>query len=452
MNTSRAGELTTAGCPRPAPRLPVGDLRWALRAGPAGVSWQTVASVDGAIRSLLHEPDPVRIRHVAALGLALDRVAECREPLRRAVAAVRGGRVVAAMPAFGLLCAGDVATGRWDEAGRLAEEGLALCEPDDPLTCASVRLAQAFMAAAQGDEVRTRALVDAVVHWAAPRGVRTLVDEGQRVLALAALGHGDAEGAHRRATAVTRPGRLGAPGTPARCVSMDLVEAAVRLGRREEARRHVQAMRDAPVHAVSARTAMLTAASAAIVAEPEAAAALFEEALAAPDAERWPFDQARIQLGYGEHLRRQRRAGPSRLVLGAALDTFLRLGAHPWAAQARHGLRASGLTIGHPVALGTAATLTPDEREVVVLAATGLTNKEIARQLMVSHHTVAARLYQAFPKLGVGSRAALRNAMLVLDGDAAGRLDRGPTLVGIAQAGPARSRGAGPSRQAVVSG
>jgi DNA-binding CsgD family transcriptional regulator len=190
-------------------------------------------------------------------------------------------------------------------------------------------------------------------------------------------------------------------------------------------------MCDVPGHAVSTRFAMLTAASAALVAEPAVAAALFEEALATPDAERWPLDQARIQLMYGEHLRRQRRAGPSRVVLGAALDTFERLGARPWAAQARHGLRASGLTIGHPVAPG-AATLTPDERAVATLAATGLTNKEIARQLMVSHHTVAARLYQAFPKLGVGSRAALRDAMLILDGDATGRVDRDTALVGIA--------------------
>ena len=388
-------------------------------------------SVGAAVRGLVHEPDAVRIALVAETGLALDHVVERREPLRRALDAVRGGRA-AAMAAFGLLCAGDVASGRWDEAGRLTEEGLALAGADHPLTAASLRLAQAFMAAAHGDDVRTRALVYAVVGWAAPRGVRTLVDEGQQVLALAALGRGDAENAYRHATAVTRPGRLGAPGTAARRVSMDLVEAAVRVGRGEEARRHVQAMRDVPGHAVSPRFAMLTAASAALVAEPEDAAALFE-ALAAPDAYRWPFDQARIQLAYGEHLRRQRRAGPSRVVLGAALDTFERLGARPWAAQARHGLRASGLTIGHPVAPGAAVALTPDERAVAALAATGLTNKEIARRLMVSHHAVAARLYQAFPKLGVGSRAALRKR------DAGPRrrphtrrLDRDTALVGIA--------------------
>ena len=432
MDISRVLDPTTAGRD-PASVRPVEERgrRAAVPGDPAGMSWRAMASVDAEIRGLVHEPDPVRIARVAETGLALDRVAECREPLRRALDAVRDGRA-AAVTAFGLLCAGDVASGRWDEAGRLAEEGLALCGPDHALAGASLRLSQAVMAAAHGDEVRTRALVDAVVGWAAPRGVRTLVDEGHRVLALAALGRGDTEGTYRYATAVTRPGRLGAPGTAARRVSMDLVEAAVRVGRREEARRHVQAMCDVPGHAVSARFAMLRTASAALVAEPEAAAALFEEALAAPDADRWPFDQARIQLACGEHLRRQRRAGPSRVVLGAALDTFQRLGTRPWAAQARHGLRASGLTIGHPAAPGTAAALTPDERAVAALAATGLTNKEIARQLMVSHHTVAARLYQVFPKLGVGSRAALRNAMLVLDGDAAGRLDRDTALVGIA--------------------
>jgi DNA-binding CsgD family transcriptional regulator len=180
-------------------------------------------------------------------------------------------------------------------------------------------------------------------------------------------------------------------------------------------------MRAAPVRAVSARFARLTAASAALVAEPEAAEAWFADALTAPAAERWPFDQARVQLAYGEHLRRQRRVGPSRAFLDAALDTFERLGALPWAAQARHGLRATGLTVGRPVEPGPAADLTPDERTAAALAAAGLTNKQIARQLMVSHHTVAARLYRAFPKLGVGSRAALRTAMLTLDDAADGR-------------------------------
>jgi DNA-binding CsgD family transcriptional regulator len=318
--------------------------------------------------------------------------------------------------ASALLCAGDVATGRWDEADQLAAEGAELCAQHGhrlgaaPLHLAApLYLAEALVAAARGDEVRTRALVDAAAGRAAPREVPAVASGSRRVLAFCALGHGDAENAYRHATAVTPPGRLVA-GVAAVRVSLDLVEAAVRLGRRDEADRHVQAMREAPLHGVSPRFAMLTAAAAALTAEPGTAQALFVEALDTPDADRWPFDQARIRLAHGEHLRRQRRVGPARASLGAALDTFARLGARPWAAQAQHGLRATGLTVARPVDAG-AADLTADERAVAALAAAGLTNKQIARRLMVSPHTVAARLYQVFPKLGVGSRAALRLAL-----------------------------------------
>ncbi len=43
--------------------------------------------------------------------------------------------------------------------------------------------------------------------------------------------------------------------------------------------------------------------------------------------------------------------------------------------------------------------LTPQEYEVAMLAAAGLTNKQIGERLFLSHRTVAAHLYQAFPKL-----------------------------------------------------
>ncbi len=58
--------------------------------------------------------------------------------------------------------------------------------------------------------------------------------------------------------------------------------------------------------------------------------------------------------------------------------------------------------------------LTAHEREVVRLAAEGLTNKEIGSRLFLSHRTVGAHLYRAFPKLGVTSRASLRDALTAM--------------------------------------
>jgi hypothetical protein len=43
---------------------------------------------------------------------------------------------------------------------------------------------------------------------------------------------------------------------------------------------------------------------------------LFEEALAIPGIERWPFDLARVQLVYGERLRRAQVTTESRLPAG----------------------------------------------------------------------------------------------------------------------------------------
>ena len=52
-----------------------------------------------------------------------------------------------------------------------------------------------------------------------------------------------------------------------------------------------------------------------------------------------------------------------------------------------------------------------EEFEIVSLAASGLTNKQIAERLFLSHRTVGGHLHRAFPKLGVTTRAALRDAL-----------------------------------------
>jgi DNA-binding CsgD family transcriptional regulator len=135
----------------------------------------------------------------------------------------------------------------------------------------------------------------------------------------------------------------------------------------------------------------------------------FRAAIAAAQAE-WPFYVARAQLAYGEWLRRHKRMTQSRAPLREAAETFDALGLVRYAERARRELRASGETVRRrdPSAW---AQLSPQELQIAQLAAEGLSNREIGEQLYLSHRTVESHLYRLFPKLGVTSRAQLRDAL-----------------------------------------
>ena len=134
----------------------------------------------------------------------------------------------------------------------------------------------------------------------------------QHVRVLAALGQGNFDDAYLHATEISPPGVL-APYVPlALWVVMDLVEAAVRTGRRAEAAAHVTATCGAGIASLSPRLALLTTASQAIAAPDDVAPTLFEKALATPGADRFPFDLGRVLLCHGEQLRRARAVAGSR--------------------------------------------------------------------------------------------------------------------------------------------
>jgi DNA-binding CsgD family transcriptional regulator len=145
------------------------------------------------------------------------------------------------------------------------------------------------------------------------------------------------------------------------------------------------------------------------LASDDEAPALFAAALVLPGIGEWPFELARVQLAHGERLRRLRRTRDARSQLAAACDGFERLGARPWVRRAATELGATGAT--RQRVNGGGASLTLQEREVARLAATGMTNREIAARLYMAPRTVSAHLYRIFPKLGITSRAALRDAL-----------------------------------------
>lgn len=121
-----------------------------------------------------------------------------------------------------------------------------------------------------------------------------------------------------------------------------------------------------------------------------------------------PFERARTGLLYGGRLRRARRPTVARLHLRSALTIFERIGAEPWAERTRTELRATGEPLSCPtLATELMTRLTPQELHVVRLAATGLSNREIAAQMCLSIRTVGYHLYKAYPKLGIARRAEL---------------------------------------------
>jgi len=134
----------------------------------------------------------------------------------------------------------------------------------------------------------------------------------------------------------------------------------------------------------------------------------FESAVAAGLDSPAVLEVARTRLAYGEWLRRGRRVVEAREQLAEAVRLFTTRGAQGWADRAAAELRAAGVT---PPRSAAAAHLTPQEAQIADLAAAGLSNKEIAERVFLSHRTVGAHLYRVFPKLGVTSRAQLARAL-----------------------------------------
>ena len=189
----------------------------------------------------------------------------------------------------------------------------------------------------------------------------------------------------------------------------DLVEAAFRTGRDEEARGHLGALQEADVAALSPRMELIQRGIEALVLDDEAADSRLEELLTSPASDRWLFEACRIRLAYAESLRRRKIAQRAQQHLLEARGGFAAMGAQPWLVRTQQELRANGFRSEH--GQPASAPLTAQELEVAHLAASGMTNRQIAERLYLSHRTVGAHLYRIFPKLGVSSRAALRDAL-----------------------------------------
>ncbi|MEV5576065.1 AAA family ATPase [Spirillospora sp. NPDC052269] len=116
------------------------------------------------------------------------------------------------------------------------------------------------------------------------------------------------------------------------------------------------------------------------------------------------------RLVYGEWLRRRKRRSDARVPLRAAYESFDSWGAAAFTGRARAELLATGATARKRTA-DTRHDLTPQERHVAVLAASGLTNAEIATRLFITTPTVEFHLNKVFRKLTITSRRQIASAL-----------------------------------------
>jgi DNA-binding CsgD family transcriptional regulator len=135
--------------------------------------------------------------------------------------------------------------------------------------------------------------------------------------------------------------------------------------------------------------------------ELDAAEQALSDALVAHEGLPMPFERGRTLLALGLLLRRKnlrRRAGE---CLEQAHAIFGDLGAPIWAERAQREVRPLG---GRPT---SRVTLTPSEQRVAELAASGLTNRQVAAALFISPKTVESNLARVYRKLKIRSRAEL---------------------------------------------
>lgn len=346
--------------------------------------------------SLLDATDPRRDLVEAMLGRAgttglLGYFRSCRD----AVAAFQAGRLSAATAVLERLR--DTAD-RWGASTFVA------------LTDAL----QAVVHSVQGEAERAVEEAETATRWAREHGAPLVARAADHARTSLDVAMGRFEEAHARS--VTRPpvgSRWVADGYgPVEL--LDAAECAARLRLHDHGIALLETAEQRIGSRVSPRQALILRAARAVLDVGPDVRGAFEDALATVDVDTAPYEVARVRFAYGDWLRRNMHPLEARTQFRLAASVFEGLGAEQWRRRAQSELRVAG-GAGEPTVSIESADLSEQERRVASLAAAGLTNKQIANQLFLSPRTVSGHLYRLFPKLGVTTRAGLRDALLGLE-------------------------------------
>ncbi|MFJ8509655.1 ATP-binding protein [Streptomyces avermitilis] len=415
-------------------RLIQGDGReavtWAARC--AGTGALTARDVTGLALALSGRPDDA-LRAVAdpgddaldgllARGILLlwrGRHRAADEVLARAAARHREG----GLPGLGILALAFGAEaahrgGDWDTAVARADLAVSLAhDTEQRWLLAFTHATAAAVPAARGDGRTAREHACRAAEFAAALGDASDLAYAATARAQEAAAAGDDAAVVAALLPLTGPGierrdSIDEPGIfpwPAL-----LVEALARTGRADEAAEllGVHEARAARQACGPASAALLRARGALCAVRGERAAAeeAYGRSLELFASYGLPCEEALTRLAYGSRLRRWGKRGAAIAQLEAARGLFARLAAVPYARRCEGELTGCGRVrraAGADPAASAAAVLTPQELTVSRLAATGLTNREIARELLLSAKTIEHHLGRVYAKLSIRSRAAL---------------------------------------------
>ena len=380
------------------------------------------APVDAAARiatrvreaAKVDDADPSRTQLLAFAAYAAGDLGESIELMDRAAPMLRAqGRLGLLAQLLVVRAWAGINTGQLSDAIRSMEEGKQLAiETSQPIWTAMSNMGRAVLSGLQGEERTAEQLVTEATEPLASLRLSIVLAQAEFARGITHLTAG------RHSDAFDHFVRMFDPHGPAHhevvalAAAPYVIECAVRAGRNDEARRLMTLLEALGKRTPAALVHIGLRFARPLLADESEVQDLYESALNAQP--KWPFDFARLEMSYGSWLRRQRRITESRPHLRAARDMFNALGVQPWADKARAELRASGERISEPPR-APRQPLSPQELQIAHMAASGLSNREIADRLFLSHRTVGTHLYRVYPKLGIASRSELPQALATLE-------------------------------------
>ncbi len=372
----------------------------------AGGDWGgAIAALRTGLRSGLAFEDRDVWANLGNLALHLGDDVAHRSFFTHMLAAARtDGAVMEVLYALHRLCFSQYAAGDWSGVRRSADEAVSLARSiGQPAQTATPLAWLTLLAALQGRDDYDD-LLKGVTRLLTRHQLGVMegfvVDVVRWARAVRAGGGGDADQSLHHFTQMR-------DGVVARLAALPRITAAIQAADPARARAWTDEVeRFATASALPWAQAVVCHGRAVLAGTGEEAASQFESSLRHHGSAGRPYDAARTELTYGEHLRRAGRRVDAREHLRKALETFRDLGADPLVDRATAELRSSGETARRRNP-STLVQLTPTELRVAQLVTQGMSNKDVAELCWISPRTVAFHLRNVFAKTGVTSRGEL---------------------------------------------